>query len=104
MEAGEILMITNGEYSDFGHIGLFRVVVDFDAKLALQKYLDQHPEEQNDYSGSEYSFAAWLLRQGLVEDVDYKTWHVGAYGCFNRAEEPKQHDPSKDFWWRKEPA
>ena len=67
---GELVAISNGEYSDYCVNGLFKVLKDFDAK--------QMAIEWGGANGMQ--FVPWLCIRGYLEDVEYREMHTGCYG------------------------
>ena len=76
---GRLLNITEGVYSDFGNIGFFVVLQDFDLDEVLETYLKDRPEQSEEYAFESSEFVAYLIRQGLLLDVDYDGLYLGSY-------------------------
>jgi len=76
---GRLLNITEGAYSDFGNIGFFVVLQDFDLDEVLETYLKDRPEQSEDYAFGSSEFVAYLIRHGLLLDVDYDGIYLGSY-------------------------
>jgi hypothetical protein len=100
----QVICFSEGEYSDYGLMGHFKVLKRFDPKVQLTKYLDSDPGvrdifEYFDRSSNpirrlpepvkvgtypvEHSsdgFQAYLIRNGYVEDFNVTEIHLGSYG------------------------
>lgn len=91
MNAGELLRIDTGEYSDQEVIGTFRVLKDFDileqeaiawgnfrVPLAVSK--EKYPWNKENDAPDGYSYVAHLVREGFIEDVPTRVMHVAKWG------------------------
>jgi len=85
LEAGTILLLETGEYSDHSTHGPFIILKAFDQSVVSKEYKDSWtPTEEDFYDRPDpHGFIAWLATQGYIEDAP-KTfrWHVGSYGEF----------------------
>lgn len=92
ISAGQLIAITNGEYSDYCLRDHVRALKDFDAAREAERfkvegdYLAPPEWDKNGepaHYGSDERFIAWMIREGLIEPLDADTvvelW-VGAYG------------------------
>jgi hypothetical protein len=83
IKAGTILVITHGEYSDYGYSGPFHVLKDFDQAEIAEEFRNAWkalPHDKWDRA-SESDFMNWANREGYIEDVaNGWSWHVGGYG------------------------
>lgn len=88
---GELVTLSNGEYSDYCVNGLVRVLKDFDASVLIKEWAKDNAVKINDrslgYSREAYtinsngmSFLGWLNKEGYTEDVEYRELHMGCYG------------------------
>jgi hypothetical protein len=68
LKAGRLLLLTSGDYSSYGVIGLFRVVKDFDPFIESE----QHAAEGQ-------SHLAHLLAAGCIEEVEHNELHFDDY-------------------------
>ena len=85
VRAGDLVLVTSGEYSDFGVIALCRAVIDFDAKALVPVF--REGREDDSYDNSE--FGDWLIKSGRLEKVSFRELYVGAYHAEpSIAEEP----------------
>lgn len=80
MQAGKLLILDEGEYSDRSSHGPFRVLKDFDVAEAIEATTAEHkPTDEWDRCTPD-SLVAWLHANGLIEDVECQWCHVGSYG------------------------
>jgi hypothetical protein len=83
IEAGTILVLEHGEYSDYSFDGPVRVVKDFDQKEVCDAFLAQWTKG----TGSDWrpypdesQFIAWLTKEQYVESMDnVHSWYLGSY-------------------------
>ncbi len=80
IKAGELVMMSAGEYSDYGIHGLFRAKADIDPDTLVAEWLAAHPEQNETYRFREHQFLAEVCKRGLLEDVAAVEWHLGDYG------------------------
>jgi hypothetical protein len=62
IKAGQIFVLTSGEWSDYRLDGIFRVLKDID------------PEDKERWP-DELSTAAKLVREGFAEELTFTEWH-----------------------------
>jgi hypothetical protein len=84
--AGTLLVVETGEYSDQRWDGPVRVLRDFTAREAAEKYITEwvapKDEEWADLPTAD-GFLPWLVKERFVEAVDnVVAWHVGCYSRF----------------------
>lgn len=90
VKQGQILAVTQGEYSDYCLKDHFRALVDFDTNEFIQKYKEQFPDGDSDrwkkYAYNKYDqdrFLAWCVEQKLIEvlsENEVQEWYIGSYG------------------------
>ena len=78
--AGSLLSVESGEYSDYGVIGFFVVLRDFTPADQLSKYLDEFPKSKRPHCFESDEFLAFLLKDGFLLEVLYGTLHLENYG------------------------
>ena len=81
MTKGDIITVTEGEYSDYSIVAHMRALKDFNVDVVGWEYLKTHPLERED-GFDKLGFLAWLARMGFVVDVDQgvvEVW-LGDYG------------------------
>lgn len=79
---GEFIGLSSGEYSDYSFNGLYRALVDIDLADCATRYYESAPtyewdKDQKDASG--HGFGAWLIANGMAEEIDYSEVHCGCY-------------------------
>ena len=79
-KAGKLICVEHGEFSDYSVIGFFVVLQDFDPMEKLKHYLTLHPKQNERYNFEKDMFLASLLAEGLLLEIDYGTFYLGAYG------------------------
>lgn len=86
LEAGTLLIIEQGEYSDRGWSGPVRILKTATKRQLADEFVAQwtppatDPERENPEPGE---FLPWLVKSGYVEDVEkVHSWHVGSYWRF----------------------
>lgn len=78
-KAGSLLSIDEGEYSDYGVIGFFVVLADFDPKAVLEEYLAEHQDQGRRYGFCREQFLAFAISKGLLLEIKYSGWYMGSY-------------------------
>lgn len=76
---GELLAITEGAYSSYGVLGMYKVLVEFKPYEELDKYLQINPDQGIDYRFSPYEFLSYLDKKGYFEEVPTVSLHLGDY-------------------------
>lgn len=80
-KAGKLLCIDRGAYSDYQVTGFFVVLHDFDTAKELEDFLVNHPEQREEYHFKADQFLAALLAKGLLLEIEYGVFYLGAYSC-----------------------
>jgi hypothetical protein len=84
IEAGTILALCGGEYSDKWTTGPFEVVKDFDQKEVVDAYREQFSPKNEYDEPDETGFIAWMMASNYIRDVPLSySWYVGSYGDFS---------------------
>lgn len=81
----ELIGLSWGEYSDYSFNGLYRVKQDLDLAECARRYYDEAPVcewDEKRKEASDSGFGAWLLKNGLVDELAYDEVHCGCYGNF----------------------
>lgn len=82
VKKGELLLITDGEYSDYSVHGLFRVKKDFNLEESREDFDKEFPTSDK-YDFRKYGrFINYLSLKDLVDIVEYKECHLGDHGDF----------------------
>lgn len=83
-KAGRLLLVDQGEYSDYSVLGFFVVLKDFDPISELKDHLKNHKEQKAPYSFEGDSYLSSLISRGLILEIEYNTLYLGAYSsCEN---------------------
>lgn len=80
-KAGSVICVSYGAYSDFCVAGFFKVLEDFKPSEELEDFLDENPDQREDYSFDRDSYLARLLAKNLLEEIDHGELYLGAYRC-----------------------
>jgi len=75
LKAGQLAMLTKGDYSDYSPLFAVRAVRDFDVAEQMAIFKSAGTKGWR----AQQRFALWLLAQGLVEEVECVEVHLGAY-------------------------
>lgn len=89
----ELILITSGEYSDYMHDGLFKVLIDFDASDLIEQWAVSNAKLTECYDGiidkikvynqkreGSICFQSWLERNGYIKIIEYSELHTGCWG------------------------
>lgn len=83
-EAGKLLSIETGEYSDYGVWGFFVVLRTFDPFEERDKFKEREEVPKEKTGGfSRSKFLAYLLSEGLLLEISYSTIHMSQYNQWN---------------------
>jgi P2-related tail formation protein len=88
--AGQLLVLTLGEYEDNGVVAVARVLKDFDLDERVAEWVRQNPEQVHDWKFDVDAFREWLAGQGLVELLDWDERNVTDILDALRAEQYRQ--------------
>lgn len=79
----DVLILTEGEYSDYHYIGVFKAVKALSQEdlTTLQREFEKELDDDDlyDYRNS-YRFANFLMLKGYLEELNSREVHLGAYG------------------------
>lgn len=76
ISAGEVIVLTQGEYSDFGIKGYIVATVDFNIKEAIEEF---NPTLDEDDWDKHTKFLAWLIHTEKAVPVKHREIHIGSY-------------------------
>lgn len=83
-DAGTIIILAEGEYSDYRTGPLFRCLKDVNLEDLAREFYPNAPKSE--WSGRRNAdastFTLWLIQNGWVEELEYSEVHVGSYGEF----------------------
>ena len=81
---GQIIALTEGEYSDYNLRDHVRALQDFDTTEEIVRFMEignyLGGDEPREY-GSDDRFIAWAIREHLIEPLEKNEvveWHLGA--------------------------
>lgn len=77
--AGSLLSLESGEYSDYQVHGFFVVTQEFEPEAEVDAYFAEHPDQRDQYF-ERSMFIPWLLRKGLLIEIEHAVWHLTDYG------------------------
>ena len=79
LKAGQLLMISEGCYSDYGVTGFFVALETFKPLELRTEFIVAHQEQDGDYHFRGETFVAFLIRKGLLLEITHATLHLGNY-------------------------
>lgn len=82
-KAGTLISVENGCYSDYGVIGFFVVLKDFEPMAEVTAWGEQYPDQKASYAFKEHEFLALLISKGYLLEISYATLHLGDYSRIN---------------------
>lgn len=77
-EAGKLIRIEDGEYSDYEVIGFFLVLKTFEPQAELRKFILANPEMRETYRFNKDKFLAFLLEKGLLLEIEHGILFMGS--------------------------
>ena len=85
---GQLITFSEGVYSDYCVNGLVVAKMDFDIELVKSEWQESNTKEgarckfmhRSMRKVSGMDFLPWLVKRGLVEDVDYMEINTGYHG------------------------
>lgn len=78
--SGQILMLEEGEYSDYGVMDIVLVLKDFDMNNVVAELRAEHKPKHEWDSPEPSDIPAFLVVKGLVSPLGYTSIHCGSYG------------------------
>lgn len=85
IKKGQLIILSEGEYSDYHILDSFKAVRDFDTNDVLNSFCELHPEGRTALD-SRYNeslmdnFEQFLLDEGYVEELETTEWVISHYG------------------------
>lgn len=76
IKAGQLAMLTEGEWSDYSPIFAVRALCDINIAEQMAAFHDAHRGRWT----FNQQFALWLIKQGLVDEVECAEIHLGSHG------------------------
>lgn len=77
---GSRVLVTTGEYSDYGVRTSCVAAEDIDPAALLEEWLADKPQQREPYKFREDEFLGWLTSRGLLVEETYIEWHLSDYG------------------------
>lgn len=78
---GTILLLEEGEYSDFGYVAHLVTLQDLDVREAIDRFKEQYEAEDSWDTPRPSSFVAWLIATQQCAPLVCQTLHIGSYGA-----------------------
>lgn len=79
--AGQLLAVTSGAYSDYSFNGVYKVLKNFETLKVGQTFLDQLPKGTSSWSAIE-RLIPFLTKEGYIEELAVEEVNVG-YSCLD---------------------
>ena len=79
IKLGQLFYLTTGEYSDYGVMGHFEALKNFNLYQESQIYLKDFPEQREPYQFDDDRFIIYLEKKGLIGDLDISSYHLSSY-------------------------
>ena len=76
---GQLILISTGEYSDYGILDTFQVLRDFDTKEVIGYYFTKYPLQSEQYEFDDDIFILWLISEQLVVELETVEWKISSY-------------------------
>ena len=80
IEKGKLVVISQGEYSDYQVLGVFIAEERFNPDDLKDEYLKLCPEEKQPYKFEERKFLNFVISKKLLKEIEYCEFHLGNYG------------------------
>jgi hypothetical protein len=91
---GKTLLLSEGEYSDFGYAGQLVTLKKCDLGALAAEFVGQWKGDRWRFDGAS-NFVAWLVAQQYCAPIECEEVHIGSYGSLqigNITYEPKDND------------
>ena len=79
LKAGQLVVIDEGCYSDYGVTGFFVALQTFMPMALHREYMAANPKQAKGYRFNSSAFLSFLLAKGLLVEIQYATLHMGEY-------------------------
>ena len=80
IEKGKLVVISQGEYSDYCVLGVFIAQQKFNPDDLREEYLQIHPKHKEPYQFNERMFVEFIVSKKLVKEIKFDEFHLGGYG------------------------
>lgn len=78
--AGKILLLEEGEYSDFGYCAQLVTLEPLNLREAIEAYKEQHKPKDDWDTPDTDGFVGWLCSTQQCAQLDCEIAHIGSYG------------------------
>jgi len=78
-QPGTILLLEQGEYSDFGYCAQLVTLTQLDLRKAIEEYKAQYKPEGDWDTPDQSGFAGWLCSTQQCAGLNCQTAHIGGY-------------------------
>lgn len=78
-KAGRLLMVDEGQASNYEVKGVFVILMDFFPYRELKEYLELNKKQSEEYHFEEDQFLNYLISKGYLLEIDYDNLYLGAY-------------------------
>ena len=92
----ELVIVSSGDYSDYGLHGVFKVTQTINLEKELADYLATNPEEAKRYGFTERKFLNELTKSGALDQLHYTELFLGDYGVVDGVEVRESGKCSED--------
>ena len=75
LQKNEIIIITKGEYDDYGIQIVMEALKDFNIYEAEKQFLKAHPLKQGKININDVKFILWLVLNEYIQKIDVWNWH-----------------------------
>jgi hypothetical protein len=79
---GEVIVLTQGEYSDFGIDSFAVALQDFDMGGQAREYAKETGKDSYQNGTWANVFIPWMVIKQLIMPVEYREIYIGTYGTF----------------------
>ena len=77
---GTILLLEEGEYSDFGYCAQLVTLVELNLREAMEEYKQQFVAKDEWDQADPSGFVGWLCSTQRCAHLECQTAHIGSYG------------------------
>ena len=81
VQAGQVILLSDGRYSDYSVSGILRAIVDVDMNEMLRKWLMENPDKADLPYFDVAEYVSYLFKCGAFEPIEYEEYGMGDYGA-----------------------
>jgi len=75
---GDLVLLTDGDYSDYHILAIARAKTDFDMDNLFEEYLGKKPKQKDPYKFNNDAFVKWLMTdKNVLEEKNTQESHFG---------------------------